>query len=138
MKMTIAVCTGFLVLVIGLVGQNPASWPCSDDLTKTDGDNHRIRVSVSVTQAMVQKKVLPDSSDLKRTKTKSTVVLRALIGKDGSVRCADPVQGESSLFERSMVAAKQWRFQPFLLNGQPVVVETTIEFQFNKNKVIAE
>jgi len=134
----IVLCAGLLLVVVSALSQNAPSWPCSDDLTKTEGDNHRIRVNVNVTQGMVQKKILPDASELKGTKTKSTVVLRVLIGKDGFVRCADPVQGEPTLFERTVVAAKQWRFQPYLLNGQPIIVETTMEFQFNKNKVTAQ
>jgi len=138
MKKAIILYLGLLLAGVSASGQSVVSWPCSDELTKTEGDNHRIRVSVSVTQAMVQKKVLPDGSDLKGTKTKSAVILRALIGKDGNVRCADPAQGDSSLFERSVNAAKLWHFQPYLLNGQPIIVETTIEFEFNKNKVTAK
>jgi protein TonB len=138
MKMTTVLYAGFLLLAASAHGQNAASWPCSDDLTKAEGDNHRIRVNVNVTQGMVQKKVLPDVSDLKGTKTKSIIVLKVLIGKDGFVRCADPVQGEPNLFERSVVAAKQWRFQPYLLNGQRIIVETTMEFEFNRNKVSAQ
>jgi protein TonB len=110
---------------------------CSDDLAKAEGDNRRVRVNVSVTEAMAQKKILPDASDLRHTKTDSTIILRTLIGKDGSVRCADPMQGEKDLFQRSIDAAKQWQFQPYLLNGQPIAVETTIEFVFKKGKVTA-
>jgi len=134
-------CTpvGMMLLVITTLvhGQNPSSWPCSEDLTKSEGDNHRTRVSIGISEALAQKKVLPDVTDLKGTKMNSTVTLKVLIGKDGSVRCADPLQGDQSLIPRSLDAAKQWQFQPYLLNGQPVIVETPIEFTFKKNKVTA-
>jgi len=136
MKLT-TLSAGLVFLATFAYGQNTAGWPCSEDLTKTEGDNHRIRVNVSVTEAMAQKKILPDVSDLKHTKTDSTVILRVLIGKDGAVRCADPAQGDPSLFQRSADAAKQWRFQPYLLSGQPIIVETTIEFTYKKGKVTA-
>jgi hypothetical protein len=127
----------FLLITALAHGQNPSSWPCSDDLTKSEGDNHRIRISIGISEALAQKKILPDVSDLKEMKVDSTVTLKVLIGKDGVVRCADPVQGDQNLFPRSVDAAKQWRFQPYLLNGQPIIVETPIEFVFKKNKVTA-
>ena len=132
-----ALAAGFAILTALAYSQNTGGWPCSDDLTKAEGDNHRIRVNLSVTEAMAQKRILPDVSDLKHTKTNSTVILRVLVGKDGTVRCTDPVQGDANLFARSIEAAKQWQFQPYLLNGQPIVVETTIEFAFKKAKVTA-
>ncbi len=134
----VILCTGCLLPLVSSYGQNAKSWPCSDDLTKVEGDNRRVRVNVSVTQAMARDRVLPDVSDLRGAKTNSAVVLRVLIGKDGAVRCVDPVQGDTTLlFPRSVEAAKKWRFQPYLLNGQPIVVDTTIEFEFKKGKVTA-
>jgi hypothetical protein len=136
--MRVTVLPATLIFITAFAyGQNNAAWPCSEELTKAEGDNHRIRVSISVTGAMVQKKILPDTSDVKNTKTASTIVLRILIGKDGTVRCVDPLQGEQTLFQRSVDAAKQWRFQPYLLNGQPIIVDTTIEFEYKKGKVLA-
>ena len=132
-----ALSAGTVFLAALAYGQSTTGWPCSEELTKAEGDNHRIRVNVSVTEAMAQKRILPDVSDLRHTKTNSTVVLKVLIGKDGAVRCADPVQGDPSLFQRSVDAAKHWRFQPYLLNGQPIIVDTTIEFVYKKGKVAA-
>lgn len=136
MNANILAATFFLLAALAY-GQNGATWPCSDDLAKAGGDNRRVRVSAGVTEAMAQKKILPDVSDLRHTKTGSTVILRVLIGKDGTVRCADPMQGDQNLFQRSVEAAKQWRFQPYLLNGQPINVDSRIEFAYKKGKVAA-
>jgi protein TonB len=122
---------GFLFMFASAYGQSAVSWPCSDDPTKA------VRVSVGVAETLVQKKILPDVSDLKRTKTNSTVIIRILIGKDGAVRCADAMQGDADLFARSLEAAKQWRYKPYLLNGQPIIVDTRIEFVFKKGNVTA-
>jgi len=118
-------------------GQSISTAACSEELTKSDGDNHRIRISTGVSEGMIQRRVLPDTTDLKGSKGNSTVVVRVLIDKKGAVRCADAEQGDPSLFERSVEAAKQWRFRPFLLNSQPIIAETPIEFVFKKGKVKA-
>jgi periplasmic protein TonB len=86
-------------------------------------------------ETLAQNKTLPDISDLKGKNLSSTVILRIIIGKDGAVRCVDPVQGDADLFPRSVEAARQWRFRPYLLNGQPIMVQTRIEFVFKKGKV---
>ncbi len=35
------------------------------------------------------------------------------------------------LMKSAMDAVKQWRYKPYLLNGDPVEVETTINVDFN-------
>jgi hypothetical protein len=126
-----ALCAGFLFMVASVYGQNAANWPCSEDPTKA------VRVSLGVMQTLAQNKALPDVSDLKGKKINSTVILQLIIGKDGSVRCAVPVRGDADLFPRSLEAARQWRFKPLLLNGQPLIVATMMEFVFKKGKVMA-
>jgi hypothetical protein len=65
------------------------------------------------------------------------VVVRTVIDKNGDVRCVEAVQGDASLLPRTQAAAIEWHFKPFLLNGQPLVVETTREFVFKKGRVVA-
>ena len=137
MKTKAALIAGSLFLAVLVHGQTSASWPCSSDLTKSEGDNKRIRISTGVSEGLIKKKILPDISDLKGTKLDSTVVVRVLVDKNGVVRCADPVNGDANLFQRSILAAQEWRFKPFLLNGQPMIFESPIEFVFKKNKVKA-
>jgi len=64
-----------------------------------------------------------------------TVIVRVLGDKAGLVRCADALSGDTSLFQRSIAAAPQWRFKPYRINGQLIVFESSIEFLFKKNKV---
>ncbi|MFY9645681.1 MAG: energy transducer TonB [Terriglobales bacterium] len=137
MKVSIALVLGWVLMTTAVYGQAAPSWPCSADLTKSEGDNRRIRISTGVSSALAEKKILPDVADLKGTKLDSTVIVRVLVDKNGVVRCADPVSGDAGLFQRSTDAAQQWRFKPFLLNGQPLLFESQIEFVFKKNKVKA-
>jgi hypothetical protein len=128
---------GYLLIAGIAYGQSGPSWPCSSDLTRAEGDNKRIRISTGVSESLIQKKVLPDISDLRSTNEKSTIIIRTLVGKDGIVKCTDAAEGDANLFQRALDAAKQWRFKPFLLNGEPLIFETSIEFTFKKHKVTA-
>ena len=114
--------------------QGPPPWPCADQVAS---GVEPVRVSAGVSVAMAEKKVLPDTSDLKGTKANSTVIVRILIDKNGVVRCAEAVQGNPDLFQRSQDAAMQWHFKPLLLRGRPLNVATSREFVFKKNKVTA-
>ncbi|MFZ3263939.1 MAG: TonB family protein [Terriglobales bacterium] len=58
------------------------------------------------------------------------VILNATVMEDGSVRDLKVVQGEAVLVRSAVVAVKQWRYQPFLLDGKPVKTETSISIDF--------
>jgi TonB family protein len=58
------------------------------------------------------------------------VVVRVTIDKGGNVYKADSVSGPPVLVPAAIEAAKQWKYQPFLINGGPVEVETTLEISF--------
>jgi hypothetical protein len=95
----------------------------------------RIRVSSGVTNAIADHKVLPDISDLKGRKLDSSVVVSIVVSKTGYVVHTRAVKGDPDLFTRSEEAAQKWHFTPYILNGQPIEVDTTIEFRYKKNKV---
>jgi TonB family protein len=59
-----------------------------------------------------------------------TVVLRATIGKDGTIGNLEVVSGPPELEESSVEAVKTWRYKPYLLNGEPVEVETQINVTY--------
>jgi protein TonB len=58
------------------------------------------------------------------------VVLHAIIAMDGRVVELQVISGHPLLVKAAMDAVSQWRYQPTLLNGQPVEVETTITVSF--------
>lgn len=59
-----------------------------------------------------------------------TVVIDALISKQGLVEHAHVVSGEPMLAQAALAAVSRARYQPYRLNGQPVEVETTININF--------
>jgi TonB family protein len=71
----------------------------------------------------------PDSAKLRQLS--GTVVLRALIDREGHVRSLRPINNADTDFVLSAVAAvRQWTYEPYLLNGEPTEVDTTITVNF--------
>jgi len=59
-----------------------------------------------------------------------TVVLQATISKAGTIENLRVVSGSPLLQQAALDAVAQWRYRPYLLNGQPVEVETTVNVEF--------
>jgi len=58
------------------------------------------------------------------------VSLNIVIGKDGAVRNIQVVSGPSALVAAAMDAVRQWRYEPLVLNGNPVEVSTMVDVKF--------
>ena len=57
-------------------------------------------------------------------------MLSAVIDSNGHITNLLSVSGHPMLVPAAIAAVKQWRYKPYLLNGQPVEVETTITVIF--------
>ena len=66
----------------------------------------------------------------RQARVQGTVILEATIAKDGSVRDARIVSGHPLLTEAAIAAVGQWRYKPFILNGEPIEVITTVTVTF--------
>jgi len=62
----------------------------------------------------------------KKAGIQGTVVLSAVISKEGEVENLQVVEGRKELQRSSLDAVKDWKYKPYLLNGEPIEVETTI------------
>jgi periplasmic protein TonB len=60
-----------------------------------------------------------------------TVVLQATIAKDGTIQNLRVINGPPMLQQAAIDAVRSWRYKPYLLNGEPVEVETTVNVVFN-------
>jgi protein TonB len=67
----------------------------------------------------------------KAARIQGTVVLHATISKTGSIEGLSVVSGPPMLQSAALNAVKTWRYKPYLLNGEPVEVETTVNVVFN-------
>jgi protein TonB len=92
----------------------------------------RIKQGGNVQAAKLINRVTPNYPPLARqTRISGTVRLHAIIGKDGSVQSLTLESGHPLLVQAALDAVKQWRYQPTLLNGVPVEVDTTIDVIFS-------
>jgi protein TonB len=92
----------------------------------------RLRIGGNVMAANIIRKVDPVYPQIAKTAHISgTVVLHAIIAKDGTIQELQFVSGPPLLMRAAMDAVKQWRYKPTLLNTQPVQVDTTITVIFN-------
>lgn len=64
------------------------------------------------------------------SRVQGSVVLQAIIGADGSIENLRLVSGPAILATAAQQAVRQWRFKPYLLNGQPVETKTRITVNF--------
>jgi protein TonB len=88
-------------------------------------------VSSGVAAGMLIRKTLPVYPPVARAAGVSgKVVLQATIGKDGTIEGLRVVSGPDLLRGAAVDAVKTWVYRPYLLNGQPVSVETTVEVTF--------
>jgi TonB family protein len=67
----------------------------------------------------------------KDAKIQGAVVLDAVIGKDGLIKSLKLVSGPEELTHSAWNAVSQWTYKPYLLNGEPTEVETTITVNYS-------
>jgi periplasmic protein TonB len=91
----------------------------------------RVRVSQGVSAGLLVRKVNPTYPPLARqARIQGQVVLRAVISKDGSIENLTLVSGHPMLAPAAIEAVKQWKYKPYLLNGEPVEVDTEVQVNF--------
>jgi TonB family protein len=125
-----------VVLEIGEVNQTinvVAKAPPAAPPNTRSGPPHRIRVGGNVQQMKLVHQVQPIYPERAQAQgIQGIVLLEAVIWKDGSVgtmrvlnKLADP-----DLVSSAVEAVKNWRYEPTLLNGQPIEIVTTITVNF--------
>jgi protein TonB len=92
----------------------------------------RVRISQGVTRGLLIHRVEPSYPTLARAaRVQGDVVLTAVISVNGEIENLQLVSGHPMLVPAAITAVKGWRYKPYLLNGQPVEVETTITVIFS-------
>jgi len=76
-------------------------------------------------------RVQPEYPPLARqARIQGIVILRAIISREGRIEKLQLVSGHPMLVQAAIDAVRQWRYRPYLLNDQPVEVETQITVNF--------
>ena len=97
----------------------------------TQSESVRVHVEQKTTQGLLIQKVQPVyPKKARKHRIQGTVVLKAVIGKDGIMKDLQVVSGPPELTKAALDAVKQWRYKPYLLDNEPVEVETTINVNF--------
>jgi TonB family protein len=93
------------------------------------------KVSGGVIAGHITKKARPVyPANARQAHIGGTVLLEAIIGRDGHIRYLRPISApDTDLAFAAIDAVRQWTYEPYLLNGEPTEVETTITVNFNLN-----
>src|SRR5438270_12529497 len=92
----------------------------------------KLRVSSGVVEGLKLNAPNPTYPQMARiAHIQGDVVLQATISKTGTVENLRAVQGHPILIQAALDAVRQWKYKPYILNGEPVEVETTIKVQFH-------
>jgi protein TonB len=112
----------------GVIGGIISSTPVAVPKVATP---QRVRVSLGVSQGLLVKRVQPNYPPLARqARIQGTVLLQAEISKDGTIENLRLISGHPMLAPAAIEAVKQWRYRPYMLNGEPVAVETQVQVNF--------
>jgi TonB family protein len=117
----------------GLSLEDPALKPAPE---VTSSDLKTVAIAGGISAGRILKKEAPIyPQDAKEAHISGTVLLRARIGADGGVHDLHVVSAPwPSLAAAALWSVSHWQYQPYLLNGEPVEVETTINIIFTLNR----
>src|SRR5262245_8326613 len=77
-------------------------------------------------------KVIPVYHWTGSSRPQGDVIVRVIINEDGTVDDVESIRGHTPIKELAEEAARQWRFEPVLFNGQPVEIESLLTFRFKR------
>jgi TonB family protein len=88
-------------------------------------------VPADVMEKLVKHRVDPDYPESARPgNLQGVIVLEVVVGRDGSVVDVRALNGPEALARAATDALRWWRFEPYKVDGQPAVVETTVAVEF--------
>jgi protein TonB len=94
------------------------------------------RTTSSIGPGKLIKKVVPIYPAFARqNRISGTVRLRAVVSTEGRIKDIQLVSGEPLLIEAAIQAVRQWVYQPWILDGKPVEVNTNIDVSFKLTDV---
>lgn len=119
----------------GIIGSVPSAAPPPPPPPKKEevkaATPQRIKVGGNVQSAKLVRQPRPVYPPLaKQARISGVVKLSAIISKDGTIQHLEVISGHPLLVPAALEAVKQWVYQPTLLNGEPVEVQTQIDVNF--------
>jgi len=90
-------------------------------------------VSVMMEGNLIHRVEPPYPMIAKQIRLQGTVLLRAMVGADGTIEQIQVISGHPILAQAARDAVRQWRYRPYFLNGIAIPVETEVTVKFNLN-----
>jgi TonB family protein len=91
----------------------------------------RVRVTPDFAQGLILTKIAPVYPALaKQTRIQGAVILQVQISKSGDVEKVELFSGHPMLASAAIDAVKQWKYKPYLMNGEPIDFETKVTVNF--------
>src|SRR2546423_2934768 len=115
-------------IISELLSNGPRALPLPTPASRRTGP---VKVSSGVSSGFLLHEVRPAYPPIAiATRTQGAVVLAAVIDRNGTIEKLRVVSGHPMLLRAAIDAVSQWRYRPYLLNGEPVEVETQITVNF--------
>ena len=90
-----------------------------------------LHVSQGVSRGLLVKQVQPVYPPIAlRLRTEGAVELLATISKDGDISAVKVLSGDPQLAHSAVDAVKKWKYKAYLLNGEPVEIQTPVTVNF--------
>ena len=106
-------------------------WEKLESGLKTQVETPQIQVAAEAMQKLLVHRADPVyPPEAREAKLEGVIAVDIVVGRDGSVVSMRALNGPDVLARAAMNALRWWRFQPYLVNGRPAVVETTVAVEF--------
>jgi protein TonB len=120
-----------VVVTVNAAQMMPVSVPAVSPAS-TQSFSEPVPVSEEAERALLIQSVKPEyPPEALAQKLHGTVVLQAIIGRDGRIEDLKIIRGYFVLGKAAIAAVKQWRFQPYSVNGRAAQTQTVITVDFN-------
>jgi TonB family protein len=97
----------------------------------TDADKPQAQVPAEVMEKLLVHRVEPVyPPEARKENLQGIIALDIVVGRDGSVIAIHPLNGPDLLARAAMDALRWWKFEPYRMNGEPVVVESRVAVEF--------
>ena len=132
----LAACVAIAIATCGSALALRLESPVAGQETATVPETHAsAKVAGGVMAGQVLTKVNPVYPvEAKKAKIQGAVVMKAVISREGTVENLQVVSGPKELQASALDAVRQWTYKPYLLNGEPVEVETTVTVTYSLSK----
>jgi len=93
----------------------------------------RVQVPAEVMQKLLVHRVEPVyPADARKQNLQGIIAVDVIVGRDGSVENMRALNGPDVLAHAAMDALRWWKFEPYRVNGEAAVAETTLAVEFKK------